>query len=87
VAVTLLVAGVNAVDLDADLDARLARVGAVDDSSSVEVVERAADLGDHRMPSDEADAGVAGVEGVRAGQGGEVGDGGGHESSFGSTVD
>ena len=45
---------------------------------ALELVERAADLGDHGVPGDEAEAGVRGVDGVRAGQGAEVGGGGSH---------
>ena len=43
----------------------------VDDGGALELVERAADLGDHRVPGDEADAGVRRVEGVGAGQVGQ----------------
>ena len=62
--------------------AGLGEVGAVDDGAALELVERAADLGDHRVPGDEADAGVGGVDDVGAGQvverGGGV-HGGGHD--------
>ena len=52
----------------------LVEVGAVEDRAALELVERAADLGDHRVPGDEPDAGVGRVDDVVAGQ---VGQGGG----------
>ena len=52
----------------------MARSVAVDGGAALELVERAADLGHHRVPGHEADAGVGGVEDVGAGQ---VGEGGG----------
>ena len=74
VGVALLVAGVDAGGLDGQLTGRLGEVGAVDDRAALELVELAADLGDHRVPGDEPDAGVGRVEDVGAGQ---VGQGGG----------
>ena len=55
------------------VDAWSRRVGAVDDGGALELVERAADLGHHRVPGDEADAGVRGVDGLGAGEVGKRG--------------
>ena len=55
-------------------DADFAKSVGVDDGAALELVELAADLGHHRVPGHEADAGVRGVEDVGAGQ---VGEGGG----------
>src|SRR5690606_17982412 len=72
VGVTIGVARVDAVGLDRHRGARLARVGAVDGGGAGELVERAADLGDHRVPGHEAQAGVRGVQLVSAGQLGPI---------------
>src|SRR4029450_11733279 len=74
VGIALLVAGVDAGRLDGQLAGRLGQVGAVEDRVALEVVERAADLGDHRVPGDEPDTGVGRVDDVVSGQ---VGQGGG----------
>src|SRR4051794_19743749 len=74
VLVALGVAGVDARGVDGDASTGGGRVRAVDHGGAVEGVEGAADLGDHRVPGDEADPGVRGVQGVGAGQ---VGGGGG----------
>jgi len=78
VSVALLVAGVDALGLDADRDLGIGRVVAVQVAGALELVERAAHLRHHRVAGDETDAGVAGVERVLAGQGGERGGGCGH---------
>ena len=44
--------------LDGQLGGRLGEVGGVDDGAALELVEGAADLGDHGVAGDEADAGV-----------------------------
>ena len=77
VAVALLVAGVDAGGLDGQLRGGLGEVVGVDDGGALELVERAADLGDHRVPGDEPDAGVGRVDDVGAGQVGEGGGGDG----------
>ena len=74
VGIALLVAGVDAGRLDGQLAGRLGQVSAVEDRVALEVVERAADLGDHRVPGDEPDTGVGRVDDVVSGQ---VGQGGG----------
>ncbi len=73
VAVPLLVAGVDARHPDLGLGAAVRRVRAVDVDRAVELVERAADLGHHRVAGDEADGRVRRVEGVVPGQGRVVG--------------
>src|SRR4029079_18068817 len=75
VAVSLLVAGVDAGDVDADLRGGRGRVGGVEVDRGGGGGGSGADLGDHRVAGHEADAAVAGVDGVVAGQG--VGNGGG----------
>src|SRR5882757_3949583 len=80
VPVALLVAGVDAAHLGGQVDVRVGRVVQVQMSDTREVVERAADLGHHRVPRSEADAAVRGVDGPGAGQG--VGGGGSHLDSL-----
>ena len=58
VAVALLVAGVDAGGLDGQLRGGLGEVVGVDDGAALELVELAADLGDHRVAGHEPDAGV-----------------------------
>src|SRR5262249_30355555 len=72
VAVALLVSGVDARDSQRHLDGRLRRVVAVQHRGSLELVERAAHLGDHRVSSAEAEAAVRAINGVVAGKGPEV---------------
>ena len=81
VAVALLVAGVDAGGLDGHLDLGVLELLAGGDRGALELVERAADLGHHRVPGDEAQAAVGRVDGVAAGEVGERGGGvggGGH---------
>src|SRR3954454_1928321 len=54
-----------------------AEVLGIDDRAALELVERAADLGDHRVPGDEPDPGVRGVDAPGAGEVGDGGRGGG----------
>ena len=75
VAVAVGVAGVDAGGLDGQLQVRVGRVLGVEVAGALELVERAADLGDHGVAGDEADAAVGGVDGVGAGQGGGGGGG------------
>src|SRR3954447_21370886 len=78
VPVALSVAGVDAVDLQGDGDGGVGRVLAVDRRGPLDLVERAADLGDHGVAGDEADPGVRRVEGVLAGQLAGIDGGGSH---------
>src|SRR5690606_15413229 len=78
VAVAVGVAGVDRRGVDGDLEVRVGRVGAVDDGLALELLEGAADLGDHRVAGHEGEGGVGGVEDVGAVEIGEV-----HASSFG----
>ena len=75
VAVAVGVAGVDAGGLDGQLQVRVGRVLGVEVAGAVELVERAADLGDHGVAGDEADPAVGRVDGVGAGQGGGGGGG------------
>src|SRR5215213_4423545 len=68
VGITLLVAGVDAGRLNGQLAGRLGEVGAIDNRAALELVERAADLGDHCVPGYEPDTSVARVDDVAAGQ-------------------
>src|SRR6185437_7254566 len=79
VTVALPVAGVDAGDLDGEVDRRVLRVLAVERCRALELVERAPHLGHHRVPGHEADAAVGDVEGVGTGQLGEAGGCGGHD--------
>ena len=69
-AVAVGVAGVDAGGLDGQLQVRGGRVLGVEVAGAVELVERAADLGDHGVAGDEADPAVGRVDGVVAGEGG-----------------
>ena len=74
VAVAVGGAGVDAAGVDGQVDPGGGRVRGVDGGGAVEVRERAADGGDHRVAGREAEAAVGHVEGVVAG---DVLDGGG----------
>ena len=79
VVVALLVAGVDAGDLDRDVHRGVARVVTVDGGGAVELVERTTHLRHHRVPRDEAETAVRRVDRVGAGEGAEVRGGrGGH---------
>src|SRR3954453_7402742 len=70
VLVALAVAGVDALRLDRHAPGRVGRVLAVDVERALELVERAAHLGHHRVPRAEPDPGVRGVDRVVTGQSG-----------------
>src|SRR5690606_13122138 len=69
VAVTVGVAGVDGVGLDGQLQGGVGRVLGVEVARAGVLGEVAADLGEHGVAGDEADAAVAGVGDVGAGEG------------------
>src|SRR3546814_16933043 len=81
VPVAVGVAGVDAGRLDRQLEVRVRRLLGVEVAGALELVERAADLGDHGVAGHEPDPAVGGVDGGGAGQGGGGG-GGAHRSCY-----
>src|SRR5699024_2616189 len=67
------VAGVDRGGVDDDLDGGVLDALGRDGDRALVLVERATDLGDHRVAGDKAEARVGGVEGPVSGQGGDVG--------------
>ncbi len=68
VRVAVAVARVDAVGLDRHLQVGVLRVLGVERPAALELVERTADLGDHRVAGDEADAAVRRIDRVVAGE-------------------
>src|SRR5699024_4082995 len=73
VAVTVGGAGVDRGGVDDDVEDGVVDALGRDGDRALVLVERATDLGDHRVAGDKAEARVGGVEGPVSGQGGDVG--------------